>query len=147
MVQSICHCLPLLATLRALDCMEDWILQLDMLKGQKSKEGFGVWRENGAHEGGTVLTLCLDTLNNVISDSVGLWVNQSFCYWISEGDYSSQTFDISQPSNSSPMSLPFSHNAWTCLEGNWSPLYFPLGILDINSSIYTESCFLTQMWK
>lgn len=46
--------------------------------------------------GDAVLTLCLDTLNIVISDSAGLWANQSFCYWTGSGDYSSWTFDISR---------------------------------------------------
>lgn len=41
-----------------------------------------------------MLTLSLDTLNTVISDSEGLWPNQSLCYWTSAGDYSSQTSDI-----------------------------------------------------
>lgn len=41
-----------------------------------------------------MLTLCLDTLNNVISDNEGLRPNQSFCYWTSTGDYSSCSFDI-----------------------------------------------------
>lgn len=94
--KRIHHHLPLLATLGVTACMEDCILQLDMLKGHGSTVGFWVWRKNGAHEGGTVLTLCLDTLNNVISDSVGLWANQSFCYWTGSGDYSSWTFDFTR---------------------------------------------------
>ena len=60
----------------------------------KVNRGFLSMEKKWAHEGDTVLTLCLDTLNNVISDSVGLWANQSFCYWTSSGDYSSWTFDI-----------------------------------------------------
>lgn len=62
------------------------------VKGQHSVSGYG--GRTGAREGDTVLTLCLGTLNNVISDSVRLWANQSFCYWTSSGDYSSWTFDI-----------------------------------------------------
>lgn len=62
-------------------------------------------RESGARQGGSVLTLCLATLNTVISDSEGLWPNQSLCYWTSAGDYSSQTFDIGQCQMVSPPNL------------------------------------------
>lgn len=63
--------------------------------GVKGQRWVSAWkRKSGAREGGSVLTLCLDTLNTVISDTEGLWPNQSLCYWTSAGDYSSQTFDI-----------------------------------------------------
>lgn len=92
----MCRCLPLLQTLGVSNHIESCILQLDTLKCQGSTQRLRLWRQNGAHKGDTVLTLCLNTLNNVISDSEGLWANQSFCYWTSSGDYSSWTFDFSR---------------------------------------------------
>lgn len=81
-------------SLRVTDCTEDCILQLDMFMGQGATVGFCVWGKNDAHKGATVLTLCLDTLNNVISNNEVLWSNQSSCYWTNTGDYSSPYFDI-----------------------------------------------------
>lgn len=61
-----------------------------------NRESLGMEEEWAPWERDTVLTLCLGTLNNVISDSVGLRTNQSFCYWTGSSDYSSWTFDIHQ---------------------------------------------------
>lgn len=52
-VESICHHLLLMGTLRVMNWIEDCILQLDMLKGQGATVGFCVeeeeWRPRGRH--------------------------------------------------------------------------------------------------
>lgn len=63
--------------------------------------------------GDAVLTLCLDTLNIVISDSAGLRANQSFCYWTGSGDYSSWTFDISRCQTDPSRASFYSLTVWT----------------------------------
>lgn len=76
--------------------MDDCCFAAGCARGSRGSGGFlrgGRGRAAPVREG-SVLTLCLDTLNTVISDSEGLWPNQSLCYWTSAGDYSSQTFDI-----------------------------------------------------
>lgn len=75
--------------------MDDCCFAAGCAQGSRGSGGFlrGRGRAAPVREG-SVLTLCLGTLNTVISDSEGLWPNQSLCYWTSASDYSSQTFDI-----------------------------------------------------
>lgn len=122
-LESNGHAIPPMPTSGVTDFMQDCILQLDILKGQRSQKSFWIWRKNVAHEGGTVLTLCLATLNNVISDSVRLWANQSFCYWSSSGDYSSRTFDIGWRQKD-PARVSSSLHCVDRALGTWSQLGF-----------------------